>query len=200
VASVPKNGLHFPALGHENRAAKIDLRAVIEEGIQMRRVYSQRAFTLVELLVVIAIIGVLIGLLLPAVQAARESARRASCVNNMKQMGVGLHLYHDARGHLPAGNAWTHGYGTGAVFYDGSPWPTDPPNRHRGTMQVLILPFIEEDALYSQISFAPTANHVPFQSIGGKELRQHVIGMFQCPSRGWNVQSMPALVGRIPTT
>jgi prepilin-type N-terminal cleavage/methylation domain-containing protein len=148
----------------------------------MRRVYSQRAFTLVELLVVIAIIGVLIGLLLPAVQAARESARRASCVNNMKQMGVGLHLYHDARGHLPAGNAWTHGYGTGAVFYDGSPWPTDPPNRHRGTMQVLILPFIEEDALYSQISFAPTANHVPFQSIGGKELRQHVIGTFQCPS------------------
>jgi len=54
----------------------------------MRRVYSQRAFTLVELLVVIAIIGVLIGLLLPAVQAARESARRASCVNNMKRLAV----------------------------------------------------------------------------------------------------------------
>jgi prepilin-type N-terminal cleavage/methylation domain-containing protein len=139
-------------------------------------------FTLVELLVVIAIIGVLIGLLLPAVQAARESARRSSCVNNMKQMGLGLHLYNDANQHLPAGNVWTYGYGSGQRYYDGSPWPTSPPNRHRGTMQVLILPFIEQDSLYSQIDFDPTAGHVFQQSIGGKQLRQHVIGSFQCPS------------------
>ncbi len=58
-------------------------------------------FTLIELLVVIAIIGVLIGMLLPAVQAAREAARRAQCVNNLKQMGIGLHNYHSAVNALP---------------------------------------------------------------------------------------------------
>ena len=61
-----------------------------------RRWKSRRGFTLIELLVVIAIIAVLIGLLLPAVQAAREAARRASCVNNLKQIGIALHNYHDA--------------------------------------------------------------------------------------------------------
>ena len=61
---------------------------------------TRRGFTLIELLVVIAIIAVLIALLLPAVQAAREAARRASCVNNLKQIGLGLHNYHDTHGTL----------------------------------------------------------------------------------------------------
>ena len=92
-------------------------------------------FTLIELLVVIAIIAVLIGLLLPAVQKVREAAARTKCQNNVKQIGLALHNYHDANGKMPKASAMLYGPDytwTGVAF------------------TVTILPYVEQDGLYKQ--------------------------------------------------
>jgi prepilin-type N-terminal cleavage/methylation domain-containing protein len=98
-------------------------------------------FTLVELLVVIAIIGILIALLLPAVQAAREAARRTRCVNNLKQVGLGLLNFHDAQKHFPHG---TYNY---LDQFTPQPPPYNNAQNRRCWMHDL-LPYIEQDALY----------------------------------------------------
>ena len=103
---------------------------------------SRRGFTLVELLVVIAIIGILIALLLPAVQMAREAARRISCGNNLKQYGIAIHLYHDTHKVLPPG-------GTRA-FVSGRNWNQN--QAPRIGWQVRILPFMEQNALYERLN------------------------------------------------
>jgi prepilin-type N-terminal cleavage/methylation domain-containing protein len=138
-------------------------------------VSNRRGFTLVELLVVIAIIGVLIGLLLPAVQAARESARRSRCQNNLKQLGLAMHSYHDARNKLPPG------YMLVPDSSLGSPWNHRNLQRRFG-WGMLLLPYLEESSLYDQhaAAIADPAGIMPSPSAtNGLRSRPSV---FVCPS------------------
>jgi prepilin-type N-terminal cleavage/methylation domain-containing protein/prepilin-type processing-associated H-X9-DG protein len=123
-------------------------------------------FTLVELLVVIAIIGVLVALLLPAVQMAREAARRSSCQNNVKQQTLALHSYHDAHGRLPS-------------LYNGDrePFAGFLLGLTSHSWRTVVLPHMEEQAVYDRISFAEYATHEVNQSAITNE-----IDVFNCPS------------------
>jgi prepilin-type N-terminal cleavage/methylation domain-containing protein len=132
--------------------------------------HKTRAFTLVELLVVIAIIGVLVALLLPAVQTAREAARRMQCSNNLKQLGLAYHNYADTFGVLPPA--------------------TMAPGSHGPTSFVMILPYVEQNPLFSQLAGvgfgsnavywmdSPTAGTARIRPL----LNGHMVSTFRCPS------------------
>lgn len=135
-----------------------------------------RGFTLVELLVVIAIIGVLVGLLLPAVQSAREAARRMQCSNNLKQMGLALHNYESAYRSFPPGfisrvtGVWPGG-GNDPVPEAGPGW----------SVFAMMLPQLEQSGLFETIDFTR-----PITDPANRAARSTIVKEYQCPSDVWS--------------
>ena len=142
--------------------------------VRRRAVFRRRpAFTVVELLVVIGIVAVLLAIALPAVQAARESARRTRCRNNLKQLGMAVQAYHDVCHTLPVSvGPWAQG-------------PRPAPQRNGKGWIVSILPQLEQQALYDQ--FVPFFDGDFFtgyglKSVGCRPLLQHQLPVLQCPA------------------
>ncbi|MBA2117684.1 DUF1559 domain-containing protein [Bremerella alba] len=134
-----------------------------------RRRVADRGFTLVELLVVIAIIGVLIALLLPAVQQAREAARRIQCANHLKQIGLALHNYHDTFNVFP----------TASPVMSGT-WGTNH-DSHKGSQYVKLLPFLEQSALHDVCNFTGDTVNVSVTA-DGEKVSSIIISTIICPS------------------
>jgi prepilin-type N-terminal cleavage/methylation domain-containing protein len=121
-------------------------------------------FTLIELLTVIAIVGVLVAILLPAVQSAREAASRTGCMNNLHQIGIALHNYHDANRTLPVGCIEWRGYRA-------------PPTARQFAWSAMLLPFLEQQPLHARIDFSKPFDHTVNARAASIRLK-----VFECPS------------------
>ncbi|MSQ95259.1 MAG: DUF1559 domain-containing protein [Gemmataceae bacterium] len=166
------------------------------------------AFTMIELLVVVAIIGTLLALMVPAAQRVREAANRAVCANNLKQMGLALHLYYDSYGHFPPSYIYAE---------PGGPPPVNPPKIEGGMRPArsgffvsdrpigppilpnqgpgwgwgsLLLPYLEQRPLFSQIDF-----QTPVEGPGAASIRTTVLQVYICPSD--NNTGIATLTGNI---
>ncbi|MEM4188369.1 MAG: DUF1559 domain-containing protein [Candidatus Hadarchaeum sp.] len=133
----------------------------------MFRIGRARGFTLVELLVVIAIIGILIALLLPAVQSAREAARRTQCTNNLKQLALALHTYHDSFQRFPA-------LGVRMINVSGREW-------HFYSWAMMVLPFVEQRNLYEDVMVAAREGSLPAPWSNWARWNRE-LATFMCPS------------------
>lgn len=160
---------------------------------------ERQAFTLVELLVVIAIIGVLVALLLPAIQAAREAARRSQCTNHLKQIGIAVHNFHDTLQGLPPASVGHHP--------TNDPVASDTDARPRAGFWTFILPFIEQSANYqlvkdksSTFRFGLTNNRF-WNTLSQEEQKGlQSISYFRCPSRRGAVTTLIGINGPGNTT
>jgi prepilin-type N-terminal cleavage/methylation domain-containing protein/prepilin-type processing-associated H-X9-DG protein len=141
----------------------------------MTRFRRSPGFTLVELLVVIAIIGVLVALLLPAVQAARESARRMSCSNNLKQIALALHNYADTHKVLPPGCIWIYPFVPPAAINDA----VDEGNWGWGAM---VLPYMEQGARHEMMQVLTLTMPRAIDNATSRAAMQQKIPSFRCPS------------------
>src|SRR4051812_3048640 len=151
----------------------------VEEGLMTK---TRSAFTLIELLVVIAIIAILIGLLLPAVQKVRDAAARMKCSNNLKQIALGCHNYHDAKGTLPPGS-WLDLTKTTATIN----------NRSHANWAMEIIPFLEQDSLYLKYRAVTRNNGVDATGLplpnpdyddaaANQPFVQQYLAVYSCPS------------------
>ena len=139
--------------------------------LKFQKSETRRAFTLIELLVVIAIIAILIALLLPAVQQAREAARRTQCKNNLKQIGLALHNYHDVYGQFPLNYDATRNNDASGRLKTSVSWITAS------------LPYFEQAALYQTINFADTSdNFNTLNTASAQTARLQKLTGFLCPS------------------
>ncbi len=153
---------------------------------------TRRAFTLIELLVVISIIAVLIALLLPAVQSAREAARRAQCTNNLKQLGLGMHNYHSTHGTFPLGGTVAMAYTPSYNYGRGLSWGT-------WSAHALMLGYLEQAPLYNAANFSWATVMSPGWLIN-TTVSNSIVNLFLCPSDGQSpnpVQSNSQWQGRL---
>lgn len=153
---------HWSAMNDSERQIAVEAARERLRSLVGRR--ENAGFTLIELLVVIAIVSALVGLLLPAVQAARESARKTTCKNNLKQIGLALHLYHNTHESLP----------TGCVEWRS---PSATTTRRQFAWSAFLLPFLEQQALYESVDFS-----VPFDNPVNAPAARTRLAVYECPT------------------